>query len=464
MLKQIIIGLISFLTLSCLAQNEPNNDAETTRVLFIFDGSNSMNAQWQSSSKISIAKKLMKETLDSLKGVKNVELALRMYGHQFKIYPGQQNCDDTKLEVPFSPGDANIDRIKTRIRSLSPQGTTPIARSLELAANDFPECDNCRNVIVLITDGIEACDEDPCAVARALREKGIILKPFVIGIGIDPLKLLSLKCIGKYYDASSEATFKSALRVVVSEALNNTTVQVNLNRTDGTPKETDVPMIFYNQKNNIPVYNFMHTMDQWQRPDTLSIDPLNTYRLEVYTIPHIIKKDIRINAGVHNIIELDAGQGELFVSINNSSGKYPGIKVLIKDTSDHSVIHVQDINSLGKLLVGEYDLELLTLPRIKFNGTKIRQSKRTSIEIPQPGNVNIKFPSIGYGCIYEIEGDQQNWVCPLNTTDPICQMVLQPGKYKLVYRSNKSRRAAYTVVKDFRVSSGLITDLNLLHP
>lgn len=464
MLRYITIGLVSFLAFNSIAQDADTNKAEITRVLFIFDGSNSMNAQWQSSSKIKIAKKLMKEALDSLKGVQNVELGLRMYGHQFKIYPGQQNCDDTKLEVPFSPGDANIDRIKTRLRSLTPQGTTPIARSLELSAADFPECDNCRNVIVLITDGIEACDEDPCAVARALREKGIILKPFVIGIGIDPLKLLSLKCIGKYYDASSEATFKSALRVVVSEALNNTTVQVNLKRTNGDPKESDVPMVFYNQKNELALYNFLHTMDQWKRPDTLSLDPLNLYRLEVYTIPRIIKKDIRLNAGTHNIIELDAGQGELSVSINNSNGKYPGIKVLIKDTSDQSVIHVQDINSIQKLLVGEYDLELLTLPRIKFDGTKIRQSKRTIIEIPQPGNVNIKFPATGYGCIYAIDGDQQNWVCPLNTSEPICQMVLQPGKYKLVYRSTRSRRAAYTVVKDFRISSGLITDLNLLHP
>jgi Ca-activated chloride channel family protein len=79
-------------------------------------------------------------------------------------------------------------------------GTTPIARSLEKAAGDFPDL-TARNVIILITDGIEACDEDPCAVSRALQAKGIVLKPFVIGIGIEEANQYSLKCVGNYYDA-----------------------------------------------------------------------------------------------------------------------------------------------------------------------------------------------------------------------------------------------------------------------
>ena len=119
---------------------------ETTRILFIFDGSNSMNSQWQNSSKIKVAKKLMYETMDELSRIDNLEVALRLYGHQTRIRPGQQDCSDTKLEVPFGKG--NFDRIKSKINSLVPKGTTPIARSLEAAAKDFTPCDNCRNVII----------------------------------------------------------------------------------------------------------------------------------------------------------------------------------------------------------------------------------------------------------------------------------------------------------------------------
>src|SRR5581483_5215730 len=71
---------------------------ELTRILFIFDDSQSMLGQWQSGSKIEVAKKLMGELLDSLKKAENLEVALRVYGHQ-KHYP-PQDCDDSKLEVP----------------------------------------------------------------------------------------------------------------------------------------------------------------------------------------------------------------------------------------------------------------------------------------------------------------------------------------------------------------------------
>jgi Ca-activated chloride channel family protein len=65
-------------------------DSEKIRILFIFDASNSMNAQWQNGSKMTIAKKLLTKTVDELRGVENTELGLRVYGHQFKILPGHK--------------------------------------------------------------------------------------------------------------------------------------------------------------------------------------------------------------------------------------------------------------------------------------------------------------------------------------------------------------------------------------
>ena len=224
--RYFFISLISsFLITNVYTQN---NDGKI-RILFIFDGSNSMNAQWAESSKIAIAKELMIETMDSLKMLENIELALRIYGHQTRISPNEQDCSDTKLEVPFASANKNYIKIIDKIRGLEPKGTTPIARSLEYSADDFPLCDNCRNIIILITDGIEACDEDPCAVAIALKEKKIKLKPFVIGLGLDTSYLNQFQCIGEFLSAENKDSFKSVLKFVISQALNNTTIQVNLN-------------------------------------------------------------------------------------------------------------------------------------------------------------------------------------------------------------------------------------------
>ena len=82
--------------------------------------------------KIKLAREILGEALDDLKGTPNLEIALRVYGHQSPVTPTYQDCDDTKLEVEFGPD--NYDRIRSFINRVEPKGTTPIARSLEASA------------------------------------------------------------------------------------------------------------------------------------------------------------------------------------------------------------------------------------------------------------------------------------------------------------------------------------------
>ena len=163
--------------------NTSAQETEITRILFVFDGSQSMYGRWENETKLDIATRLLNELVDSLKGNDNIQLALRAFGHQDPVKQGSRNCQDTKLEVPF--GKDNHSKIKDKLNSIRPNGTTLIAYSLEKSANDSTPCDNCKNLIILITDGIEGCDGDPCLVSMNLQKRNIILKPFVIGMGLD---------------------------------------------------------------------------------------------------------------------------------------------------------------------------------------------------------------------------------------------------------------------------------------
>jgi len=51
-----------------------------TRILFVFDASESMAEHWQSDTKYRTAVKVLSGILDSLQGNKNLELGLRVYG------------------------------------------------------------------------------------------------------------------------------------------------------------------------------------------------------------------------------------------------------------------------------------------------------------------------------------------------------------------------------------------------
>ena len=173
----ILILLGSFNFAIAQKKQEPVN-----RILFIFDASASMLGRWQSGRKIDIAKKLLSNMVDSLQNIENLEIGLRVYGHKSGYPP--QDCDDTYLEVNFLKAEFAVDIIKKKLKVIRSRGTTPIARSLEEGAKDFPSGD-ARNIVILITDGKEECGMDPCAVSRLYQRKGIILKPFVIGVGLD---------------------------------------------------------------------------------------------------------------------------------------------------------------------------------------------------------------------------------------------------------------------------------------
>ena len=424
-----------------------------TRILFIYDGSNSMNGQWEGQSKHVTAKNLLNTALDSLRNVQHLQVALRVYGHS-KSYLSGQECNDTKLEVPFK--DNNFDDIRKRLSEIRPKGTTPIALSLERSGDDFPPCKNCRNIIILITDGIEECNGDPCAVSLALQKNGIILKPFVIGLGLKDDFKEQFKCIGNYFDVTSPRVFANVLDIVISQALNATTVQVNLLDSYNNPTETNVPMMFVNPIYNDVEYHYMHTMNSRGNPDTLYIDPSVTYDLYVYTVPKSIKKNVEISPAIHNIIAVDAPQGTLTLSINTRS-IHVQPSAIVRKAGTMETIYAQPFGTTQKYLVGKYDLEILSLPRTYLTGVEITQSTNTKIELPNNGQVSMIRSYSGYGAIFVRRNGGIEWVMDLNKNAKSETIRLLPGNYRVMFRSGIDHNSKNTKWKDFSIKSGAST-------
>ena len=428
---------------------------QLTRILFILDASNSMNAQWGSQTRIQAAKEILANAVDSLKGTANLEIALRVYGHQSPITATYQDCNDTKLEIPF--GADNFDKVKYRIKSIEAKGTTPIARSLEAAADDFPD-QNSRNIIILITDGLEACDNDPCVIAKKLKDKGVKVTPFVIGLGLDLSYLEKFKCIGEYADAETKDAFRSVLKNVVSKALLNTTVQINLNDSSKNPKETDVTMFLFEAGTKNLKYTFVHTINRFGNPDTLIIDPAFKYDLIVNTIPQVSKKNIVLQKNTHNTIVLDAPQGFIKVRFINATKTYP-IETRVMQAGKPLTLNVQKINRSDKYIIGKYDLEILTLPRTYFT-VDVTQSSTVNVDIMAPGLLSYRETNSAITQIFVIKDDGSiEWVCNLDETVYSGSIQLQPGNYRMVYRPKALKSSTYTLEKDFRILSNKTTTI-----
>ncbi|MFT6717141.1 MAG: Ca-activated chloride channel family protein [Saprospiraceae bacterium] len=455
LLSLLFVFLFAFVGLSN-AQVDSAKIPETTRILFIFDASQSMFGHFSGESKIDVAQKLFSEALDSLKDIENLELALRVYGNRSNINSRSQDCEDTHLEVPF--GNDNIEEIKHVIKAVVPKGTTPIARSLELSKDDFLPCSNCRNVIVLITDGIEACDGDPCAIARALRKNDVFLKPFVIGVGVIDDYKKHFYCIGNYYDAKDKEQFKTVLSLVLSEALNNTTCQVNLLDVNGRALETNVNMTFYDQHTGEIKYNYIHTMNIVGLPDTLGIDPSLRYRIKVHTIPSVTVENVIIKPAQHNIIPIETPQGSLL--IKTPGRKNIAYEAVIKVKGDCNTLNHQKSGVGIRYLVGTYDVEVLSLPRL-IKQLEVSQGEEVVFEVPVAGKVFFNIMTGGYGSVYVKSKESLELIYNLNVDQPSEMLDLLPGNYLVVYRSKHSDRSFQTVEKEFTIKSGKSVRISL---
>jgi Ca-activated chloride channel family protein len=462
-----LLALLYFLPLgwsqaAVQGQTQTENTPEVTRILFVFDASNSMNAFWGRRRKWDVARELLSASLDSLYGIEGLELGLRVYGHGTKHVQGKQDCDDTELVVPIGPGRNLI--IQQELKKLKAQGTTPIARSLLAAADDFAATSGPgKNVILLITDGIEACDEDPCAVSRALQAQGVTIKPFIIGIGLEEKYQDTFQCVGRYFDASKPEVFGEVLNIVIDQAIHRTTAQLDLFNTKGEPTQTNLPFEFIEKSSGHPVLQAVHTMNSASVPDTLSLNPVPRYDLVVHTLPPVVKEGLILTPRIHNHIEVDAPTGFLDLSTSQprSALNQTHVRVTATEGESCTLVHTQKVGTRQRYLCGTYDLEFATLPPVKVEGVTIGDGRIVPVAISEPGSLRLNTRGMGYGGIFLETEAGRKLVVPFDGQDPSGQYDLQPGRYVVLFRAKRAPQTDLSVTHPLTLRSGGIHNIDL---
>jgi len=427
---------------------------EKTRILFVLDGSGSMEALWggPSESRMDIAKRILIKLVDSLRSSPDLELALRVYGHRYTRQAN--NCQDSKLEVPFALKNHNA--IVNKIKEITPKGVTPITFSLLQAAKDFPAGKGYRNILILITDGIESCGADPCAASVELQKKGVFLRPFIIGLGIAGGKVL--ECMGKYIDSQNAPTFNTVLNQAIKTTFAKTTVSVELLNSQQLSRETNVNITFVNNATGIAAFDFVHYLDGAGLPDSVQVDPVLSYDIVVHTMPAVTVKNVNIINGQHNVFRIPVAQGTLLVK---PEGRGNAFSFLVRQVGKSALLNQQRSGEGLRYVEGDYEVETLTLPRRTFR-VAIEGDKVKTITLPQPGLVNINTLSTGFGGLFEIlDTGESKWVCALDETTAMHSYNLLPGSYKIAFRVKKAGGSKYTAIKTFQVESGKTLNLSL---
>lgn len=449
----ILFALLSLAAIDSYSQLKSTQ--KPSRVLFIIDASGSMNGKWKETTKMDMAKKILTHLADSLSR-ENIPFAVRVFGHQKD--KSLVDCKDTKLELPF--GVNNQQNLTKTLERVNPKGYSPIALSLESAVNDFPLTKTeQRSVIILISDGFENCDGDPCKASSKLQSAGIYLRPYIVGLGLTPDQKKSFECVGQIFDIQEEDNLNQSqiASVVITSMLNPTSLQVNLLNVNDKPTETNVAMSFFNENNGSLKYNFYHTLNAYNQPDTLFIDPSMKYEIKVHTHPSKTIHNVELVQGKHIIKAIETPQGSLKLSMLGNT-KAKNIKCIIKQNG--KIINVQELNTTIPYLIGTYDIDVLTTPLTKFEQVDILQSQIKALSITNPGMLQIN-KTAGYLFIYKRNSKnelEKIYSAEANTTKETIS--LQPGNYEISFRTKASTTSKSSVTKKVTIVSGISTSIN----
>lgn len=428
------------------------------RILFVLDVSGSMKEKWNAKEKFETAKELLYKLIDSVeKKNPNVEFAVRALG--FQNPRTDRNCKDSKLIVPFTKNNAA--NIRTALSKIFPQGMTPIAYSLAQAVNDFPADEKSLNSIIIITDGNENCEGNPCDASKKLLDKRISLRPFIVGLngGEDFVKKLS--CIGTVLDTKDEPALYNTVGVIIRQTLNTTTTQINLLDQNGNPTVTNIPFTLYDHASGKIIYNFVHTLNEKGNPDTLFLDPVGIYDLELHTIPSIRKENIELTPGKHNIIALDVPAGDLNVECIGASVSNNNAQMVVRSQNNKKeILDVQDLNEEEKYIAGNYLVEILTTPEIAAD-TPVIAFTENKIHIPNYGTLSLMSSQNELVSIYTERKTELQMVERFEMNTKTLNRILQPGDYRIVYKPKGNYSSESTRSQKFSIEEGRVVVVSL---
>ncbi len=200
----------AFLALA-LAVVGPSSASAQSPTVLIVDGSGSM---WgglanERTAKFDLSRAALRLAL--AKSAPSVRLGLVSFGHRRKA-----DCSD--VETIALPQAGPAETVLSAVDKLNPKGKGPLALALKEAAK-LVEPGSPGNII-LIHDGPDNCQQDPCAAAMEIAKANPLLAIHVIGLALEKADAQRMSCVatatkGKMFDVRDAVSLNTSIAEAV---------------------------------------------------------------------------------------------------------------------------------------------------------------------------------------------------------------------------------------------------------
>ncbi len=212
---RIVALVLAFAGLALPAAEQPlAAEAPAGRVILVLDASGSMWAQIEGRSKIEIAREAVASLVADWDPA--IELGLTAYGHRRK-----GDCGD--IETILRPGTLNRENFVGTVNAINPRGKTPLSAAVRQAAEQLKYTEE-KATVILVSDGEETCEMDPCALATELEAQGVDFTTHIIGFDLTAEQQAGLQCLadntgGLFLNAGNAQSLRTALSTVSQEVV-----------------------------------------------------------------------------------------------------------------------------------------------------------------------------------------------------------------------------------------------------
>ncbi|MFN0034043.1 MAG: vWA domain-containing protein [Saprospiraceae bacterium] len=351
-----VVGLLLAFAFNLSSQTTP-----TEQHLFILDCSGSMWQKIGEEHKITVAKRVMKNLVQSLPA--NAHAGLIAYGHNRK-----SDCDDIETLVPLAP--LNKSAFSAKLDAINPQGKTPIAKSIAHALA-VAKTAVAPVTIILVSDGLETCEGNACDLVKQARAQGTKTTLHVVGFGIEEHDLSPLECIaqaggGQYFPANNAEELSGALEQTIEKPVLEAgllSVKVTL---EGKP--VDATLKVFRKGETIETAIGRTYTGAETNPRILRL-PAGTYDAEIAAItldgkPVQKLADLKISANDTLRREIDFAKGSFEILVTRNGDLSDAVVRLYRSGTKETVTQTRSYKDAKnnpvkfQVLPGLYDVEI----------------------------------------------------------------------------------------------------------